>query len=456
MTINPIPLDDFPRTGRPWNNITPFTYRDGLTYLEVLEALRAWVRDVLTAHLNEEMGEFTEELNQALNDFQVAVIESFNQKMEEFDVDVQAFKDAVNAEFAALRQSLESDIANQLTTVNDALAAWDETYATFTANIQALVDQWDVSYDTFTANIQALVDQWTTVQIENNDVITAEIVEDSDSLTSGALHAEFVAKDELKTDVDPAAEVLRIVDQSSGTASTIRIEDTVEHGAPTLNFVHHGGGAGQAYAINIGNAPGAKSGFVGHQYSDVSPFMQIDNTDISTSIFIRNTENQVMNPGGSGTGAFMQFMPFGQTQSLFFLDSLQWINHTSKDMLVRALNPSIYGFGVQVDTDKMALNVTKNGTGAGNAVVVTNKGTGVGLFVGQESVSGAGSALHVYGLGTGALLRAQTADGDVFRIHANGDTEQYKAGTAHIMVSPSGARYRVSVNNSGEIVTAAA
>lgn len=176
MTINPIPLDDFPRTGRPWNNITPFTYRDGLTYLEVLEALRAWVRDVLTAHLNDEMEEFAENWNQVLNDFQVAVIESFDQKMEEFDVDVQAFKDAVNAQFDQLRKSLESDIANQLTTVNDALAAWDTTYTEFTANIQALVDQ------------------WTTVQIENNDVITEQIISDPESATRAALNAAIAQR----------------------------------------------------------------------------------------------------------------------------------------------------------------------------------------------------------------------------------------------------------------------
>lgn len=197
MTIDPIPLDDFPRTGRPWNNITPFTYRDGLTYLEVLEALRAWVRDVLTAHLNGEMEEFAENWNQVLNDFQVAVIESFDQKMEEFDVDVQAFKDAVNEQFATLRQSLEADIASQLATVNDALAAWDSTYATFTANIQALVDQ------------------WTSVQIENNDVITAAIIADPESATRAALQP-------LLSDGVTDAVVNAIVsDESTATRQTI-------------------------------------------------------------------------------------------------------------------------------------------------------------------------------------------------------------------------------------------
>lgn len=175
MPINPIPLDGFPRTGRPWNNITPFTYRDGLTYLEVLEALRVWVRDVLTAHINNEMEDFAVDWNQVLNEFQVAVIESFDQKIAEFDADAQSFMDAVDSMFTDLRNSLESDVASQLATVNGALASWDTTY------------------NTFTANIQALVDQWTSTQIENNDVITAAIIANRESATSEKLNATINA-----------------------------------------------------------------------------------------------------------------------------------------------------------------------------------------------------------------------------------------------------------------------
>lgn len=261
---------------------------------------------------------------------------------------------------------------------------------------------------------------------------------------------------ELTRTTDDGKMLLHIIDEVAVARDTLRLEDVAGHGAPLLNFVHRGGAAGQAYAINIGNMPDAKSGFVGHQYSAAAPFMQIDNTDVSTSLFIRNTENQVMNPGGSGTGAFMQFMPFGQTQSLFFSDSLQWVNYTSKDILVRAMNPSIYGFGVQVDADKTGLNVTKNGTGAGNAVVVTNKGTGVGLFVGQALTGGSGSALHVYNAGSGAAFRIQGASSDVLRVHANGEIEQYGAGIGLVLRSPNGSRWRLTVNDAGAVSVAAA
>lgn len=176
MTIPNVPIDDFPKIGRPLSNITPFTYRDGLTYLEVLEELRYWVREVLTKHIDTELGEFAEHWQNALNEFELALIESFNQRMDEFSGDVEAFKDAVNAQFAALRDDLESDIANQLTTVNDALALWESTY------------------NTFTANIQALVDQWTTVQIENNDIITEQIVSDPESATRAALNTAIAER----------------------------------------------------------------------------------------------------------------------------------------------------------------------------------------------------------------------------------------------------------------------
>ena len=50
------PLGAFPLLTRQYSNITPFTYRDGLTYLEVLEGLRTWIYDVLVPHIDTEIG----------------------------------------------------------------------------------------------------------------------------------------------------------------------------------------------------------------------------------------------------------------------------------------------------------------------------------------------------------------------------------------------------------------
>lgn len=55
----PISLDNFP-SYRPFTNITPFTIRDGATYLLQLEAIKDWLRDYVIPLINSEVGELTE------------------------------------------------------------------------------------------------------------------------------------------------------------------------------------------------------------------------------------------------------------------------------------------------------------------------------------------------------------------------------------------------------------
>lgn len=58
--ITTAPMGAFPTSFRQYNNITPFTYRDGLTYLEVLESLRGWLVNTLVPHIDTEVGELTD------------------------------------------------------------------------------------------------------------------------------------------------------------------------------------------------------------------------------------------------------------------------------------------------------------------------------------------------------------------------------------------------------------
>lgn len=306
---------------------------------------------------------------------------------------------------------------------------------------------------------------------------------------------------EIERTITNEAEVLKIIDENStNNRDTMRFEDIPEHSGSIINVHHRGDGrtTPQSYGINIANHFGASSAFIIHQYSKKSPAIQIDNTDISTSFFIKNTENKVQNPDGTGTGAFMQFMPYGQDRSLFFNDNLQWINFTKKDMLVRAIDPSIYAFGVQVDTDKTGIQVMKNGTGAGSALAVTNKGTGPGISVVQNA-SGTAMTListHVDSFGTkisslkyGATVETSENDGFVFdltkrgtgsgivqrivnkgtgdslvivngtetkfQIKANGELELWESGIGIVLRSSNGTRYRLYVNDSGEVKTLA-
>lgn len=92
--ITPITVEGFPRYARPWNNITPFTYRDGLTYLEVLEGLRLWLKDTLVPHIDSEM---------------VAIGEAWND------------------EVIALVSAVETALAEQAGIVNEQVAQWMST-----------------------------------------------------------------------------------------------------------------------------------------------------------------------------------------------------------------------------------------------------------------------------------------------------------------------------------------
>lgn len=62
-TVN---MDWFPGRVKPYNNIQPFTYRDGETYLDVQTKLRSWLSDQLVPFVNATFEEYVTEYNLAL------------------------------------------------------------------------------------------------------------------------------------------------------------------------------------------------------------------------------------------------------------------------------------------------------------------------------------------------------------------------------------------------------
>lgn len=84
-----IPIDKFPNRTRPYTNITPFTYRDGLTYLEVLEELREWIRDELVKHLNTENSAFVELFNKSIDEVN-ETLATINTLATQFDDQISA------------------------------------------------------------------------------------------------------------------------------------------------------------------------------------------------------------------------------------------------------------------------------------------------------------------------------------------------------------------------------
>lgn len=88
MSISPVPI----RHMAPLSNITPFTYSDGWTYLQVLTRLREYLQDVLTP-------EFAKAIEDTYNEFQAAMdayhagmtlnIEQFNQLFNDYVANVE-------------------------------------------------------------------------------------------------------------------------------------------------------------------------------------------------------------------------------------------------------------------------------------------------------------------------------------------------------------------------------
>lgn len=79
------------------NNVTPFTYRDGLTYLEVLERIRGAVSETITY-----VGAFGEE--------QKKIIASMNEKVSTFITEMEKTSSGWNAEIDRKRAEVEKEL----------------------------------------------------------------------------------------------------------------------------------------------------------------------------------------------------------------------------------------------------------------------------------------------------------------------------------------------------------
>jgi len=110
--INPIPpIGNYTPPFMPITNITPFTYRDGATYLEVLETLRAYLNGTLVPYINDNMAELGDEFAAQVN----TLIDTINAQL-------SAQNDAVTAQLAAQNTSIQEaidSVVNSSITVSD-------------------------------------------------------------------------------------------------------------------------------------------------------------------------------------------------------------------------------------------------------------------------------------------------------------------------------------------------
>lgn len=98
----------FPYLISPISNVTPFTYSDGITYLEKLEQMRVWLNDSLVP-------QFNAGIDNAIAEFQLGISnaeETITDTTASWQVLWQDFKDNVELELAALNDSAITGLVN--------------------------------------------------------------------------------------------------------------------------------------------------------------------------------------------------------------------------------------------------------------------------------------------------------------------------------------------------------
>jgi hypothetical protein len=110
-------ITDFPFRIGPINNITPFTYRDGVTYLEILYKLRDYINLTLRPEFDAEMERIIEEFN--------AGIANAEAHVDETSATLTALVNTTNAALTALvneaRQYVDDETAEARQYVDDAI-----------------------------------------------------------------------------------------------------------------------------------------------------------------------------------------------------------------------------------------------------------------------------------------------------------------------------------------------
>lgn len=99
MTITAGSIMGIPLPGKPISNITPFTYRDGYTFLELLEAFRDWINAEIVPNINENSESMVDAVNAVIENLISTNTQNLNDLIETvdaFETTTQAIVDSIN------------------------------------------------------------------------------------------------------------------------------------------------------------------------------------------------------------------------------------------------------------------------------------------------------------------------------------------------------------------------
>lgn len=279
-----------------------------------------------------------------------------------------------------------------------------------------------------------------------------------------ALEGELSATYENKTDAATkyGSRVRDANDTFQLWTRRIDLRDLASSPGSMINLEHNANGDGptdpsaknETYALDIHNNPGAPPAFVIHQYSDKLQALRIDNTDISPSIVVFNTQNQVRNPGKTGSGDFLylsDLMNNTLRMRVMGTGAVQIISEDASNSGMNILNKSNRN-ALRLDQqgNEVALNILTSAASTGKyPVLVSGQDYGpqfiTSLDGGQtlrltKNATGASEVLRIVNNGTGASLSIRNgASAELFTITAAGLPKWTAAANQQTTVGAAGA-----------------
>jgi hypothetical protein len=264
--VTPTNLSGFPMGLHSYTNITPFTYRDGLSFLEKVEGLQSWLRTILVPHIDGEISEFGLAWN----------------------AEVTALQDAVNAALSGQADSVNAAIAAEKEYVDTTIATEKDHVDTTIIDLRTYVDQ----------QIAQIVEN----SLEANDSVVTALINATSSATRGALDNRYAAL----ADIDTNTASLLADDTATREALDARY---FQSSGSNLDVAHGGTGRNTGAIANgiivAGTtptdpqqtvSPGTAGQFLKSQGADATPqfVTLIDDTTAATSKVYSSTKTQTL------------------------------------------------------------------------------------------------------------------------------------------------------------------
>ena len=180
------PMINFPPF-RPYTNITPFTVRDGATYLTVLEELRNWLNTALVPHVDTEVANLVIAWEDNANTILSTVTNQLELQNADILAQLNAQNDAITAQLSDQDAEIAAQINNVTAFINQSIADIQNSVtsasnsATAASNSEINAHNSELNAEIYSQNVMA---SYNNIAVNAGNPIFGGLVSDGD-ITAG-------------------------------------------------------------------------------------------------------------------------------------------------------------------------------------------------------------------------------------------------------------------------------